>query len=473
MQPKVPTEFTSHVNSTLLPSVEAVGGEVVSRPPYHTTPSGLHRTHVTHPLTGVRLTLSDHSLPKLMARRERLIELRREYLLSCACPHCGGELVAERSPSELAAAMNAATSQNPKSPMRARTTIAAAWRRYEDDSPLEHRRKLRSVFKHQIEPFLTPQTRTLASLDEFVMDRWLRAMRAEGYAKSTVHNAFFFLSACYRREARAKRVPREEPWGEFRAPSVDKIRRRRLLSMREVLAIARELGGARTQTGRCLVFASLTGLRNGELAGLGWDDIDLERGVMNVRHQAVDEWRKHYPRKLRPDFPVKGRREHAQRLHPQALALLVMQRRELAKAGAYRPDGPVWPDARGNWKRNATTLRSERLQRAAVRAGLSPKGIYAHALRHACTSWEIDGGNDLLSTQSRIGHASVRTTADTYAHPRHLPESRIPAFAWSELGNFSTQPTRAGATPRSVSAASSERPAAGGKPAADHVRAPD
>ena len=41
-------------------------------------------------------------------------------------------------------------------------------------------------------------------------------------------------------------------------------------------------------------FAALTGLRQGELAGLGWDDFEeAPKGgvVMTVRHQAVDGWR--------------------------------------------------------------------------------------------------------------------------------------------------------------------------------------
>lgn len=48
-----------------------------------------------------------------------------------------------------------------------------------------------------------------------------------------------------------------------------------------------------------------------------------------------------------------------------------------------------------------------------------PKGAALHLLRHAHGSHMIAGGVPLLVVSKRLGHSSVRTTADIYSHEIH------------------------------------------------------
>ncbi|MGA3076982.1 MAG: tyrosine-type recombinase/integrase [Bryobacteraceae bacterium] len=48
-----------------------------------------------------------------------------------------------------------------------------------------------------------------------------------------------------------------------------------------------------------------------------------------------------------------------------------------------------------------------------------PKGAPLHLLRHAHGSHMIAGGVPLLVVSKRLGHSSVRTTADIYSHEIH------------------------------------------------------
>ena len=50
----------------------------------------------------------------------------------------------------------------------------------------------------------------------------------------------------------------------------------------------------------------------------------------------------------------------------------------------------------------------------AEQAGLEP--IRVHDLRHSHTSMLIDMGFDIKEISERLGHESVKTTWDTYAH---------------------------------------------------------
>jgi len=48
-----------------------------------------------------------------------------------------------------------------------------------------------------------------------------------------------------------------------------------------------------------------------------------------------------------------------------------------------------------------------------------PKGGSLHLLRHTMASQMLDGGVPLTVVSQRLGHSSVRVTADVYSHAMH------------------------------------------------------
>ena len=68
---------------------------------------------------------------------------------------------------------------------------------------------------------------------------------------------------------------------------------------------------------------------------------------------------------------------------------------------------------------NGTPLKpdsiSSTVSRLCRKLGL-PRGASLHVLRHSHASHLLHEGVDLLTVSERLGHSSVRTTAEIYAH---------------------------------------------------------
>jgi integrase len=155
------------------------------------------------------------------------------------------------------------------------------------------------------------------------------------------------------------------------------------------------------------VLAVGTGLRQGELLGLQWLDVDLVGGVLHVCHQLheVNSGRlwlgdlKTAKAKRRVDLPalaVEALREHRQRM--------------LAEG---HPHGFVFCDTDGGpiRKSNLTRRSFHPLLR---RAGLPH--IRFHDLRHTHATLLLSQGVHPKVVQERLGHAVIGLTLDTYSH---------------------------------------------------------
>lgn len=164
---------------------------------------------------------------------------------------------------------------------------------------------------------------------------------------------------------------------------------------------------------RSMVLVGLrTGMRIGELRGLQWGDIDLERAIVNVRR--TDPGRAAFE-----STSPKGGRGRMIPLTPDAIACL-RERAEIEKARlgkAFAPACWVWPA--GAWRgkeRDGTRAQGgciNAITRFAVAAGLEDIGW--HTLRHTYASWLVMRGVSLRAVQELLGHASIKQT-ERYSH---------------------------------------------------------
>ena len=80
-----------------------------------------------------------------------------------------------------------------------------------------------------------------------------------------------------------------------------------------------------------------------------------------------------------------------------------------------------------------------------------PKGASLHTVRHSHASLLLERGVDIATVSERLGHSSVATTADIYAHAIR-GKDRAAAQVWGRHQGAGARGETRGRTPFDVSA---------------------
>jgi len=181
---------------------------------------------------------------------------------------------------------------------------------------------------------------------------------------------------------------------------------------RKLLEVAR---GSRLDA--VLLVALTTGMRRGELVALHWSDVDLEKGVLQVRYtlsrvrgmgyvEGEPKTKKGRRKILLPSVVVEALREHKTR---QGQARVKMGDR-------WKEYGLVFCNMYGSFfNPDHVWYLFKKLLKA---AGLP--SVRFHDLRHSAATVLLAAGVPLKVVSELLGHSSVAITVDIYAHV--LPE---------------------------------------------------
>lgn len=163
-----------------------------------------------------------------------------------------------------------------------------------------------------------------------------------------------------------------------------------------------------------IIYTALyTGMRQGELLGLHWDDVDLNRGVIKVQRTA--QWVTGLGRIEKPPKTEAGRREVD--LPATVINLFRETKKQQAEnrlfmADKYQDNNLVF--CQGNGKAIDNSNLTRRFRRLADAKGY--EDLRFHDLRHTHASLMLAAGEQLHVVQQRLGHEKPSTTADIYGH---------------------------------------------------------
>lgn len=160
-----------------------------------------------------------------------------------------------------------------------------------------------------------------------------------------------------------------------------------------------------------LVMAA-TGLRRGEVAGLLWSDLDLDKGELMVRHtlSRVDG-------ALVLTEPKTDRSRRRVPLHAGVVTALKVWRKQqvaerLVAGDQWTDTGVVFATEFGTMVDPRNILRTVEL--AACKAKIENVG--AHTMRHSAAVAWLESGVHIKAAADLLGHSSISITGDLYGH---------------------------------------------------------
>lgn len=234
--------------------------------------------------------------------------------------------------------------------------------------------------------------------------------RAEGLSPTTVHHIHAVLHAALEYAVRQEYAYRNVS----EAAEAPKLRRRKMTAWTAQQARQFLVCAQADRLYGLFVLALATGMRQGELFGLRWQDIDLDTGVINVVH-AIRRSRQAGTELAKP------KTDSSQRtiaIDANTIAVLqahrVRQNEERVLVGdAWNDIDLVFSDSTGGPLRGSNV---ERRHFGPLMAKAGVPRIRFHDLRHTAASIMVANGVPIKVVAEMIGHASIGLTLATYVH---------------------------------------------------------
>ncbi len=231
-------------------------------------------------------------------------------------------------------------------------------------------------------------------------------------AGATIHKHFVVLRQALADAVTAGVILRN-PADAVSAPSAKATTERRALTEDEIANLLTASRGSRYDAPIRITLA--TGMRQGELLAIRWEDMDLDAGLVTVRRtlsyvSGEIMFRAPKTANSRRTIEISGPTIQLLRAHR------IRQAEHRLQLGTlWQENGLVFPSLIGTPWLARPFYRGYRgvLARSEIRDVAS---VNWHTLRHTAASQWLRRGADVFSVSRRLGHASAAFTMDVYAH---------------------------------------------------------
>lgn len=274
-----------------------------------------------------------------------------------------------------------------------------------------------SYLRHHIKPRLGNRVLSSITVDDVAavsadMQQGVRFHEREGslervlgepFAAPTIYGVLTVLSRILSRACRRGLIT-ANPVRQLESEELPKTKRREFPTLdREAIGLL--LANTPDRFRAAVALSVLTGLRQSEMLGLRWQDIDSAGGLLRVRYQLNRQGQLVAPKTdaSKRDVPI-----------PPSLAHMLETRRSLANEHGYgRPSDLVFASKTGG------PISRKNLIRRGLQAGLDRANLPNltwHDLRHIAASALIAEGASIPYLARILGHASPTVTLAVYAH---------------------------------------------------------
>lgn len=153
---------------------------------------------------------------------------------------------------------------------------------------------------------------------------------------------------------------------------------------------------------RVYYFLITTGIRVGEAICLTWDDVNLEKGYVDINKTAI---------KVNGGISVQNHPKTGQSVRRIYLSENTIGFLKRLKVYEEKPEGKLVLPNRNGKIYNVSTLRVHWMK-TCTKLNIPYKGM--HALRHSWATRALEGKVDIQTVSKMLGHRSVATTMDIY-----------------------------------------------------------
>ena len=171
------------------------------------------------------------------------------------------------------------------------------------------------------------------------------------------------------------------------------------------------------------VLAVTAGLRQGEILGLKWEDVDLDGGKFQIRRTLYKgDFTTPKTAKSRRTVKLTARAVEALRRHHEAQ----LEESERVK-GLWQDHGLVFTTQVGT-PINRHNFYARNFKPLLKKGGL-PHTVRFHDLRHTCATLLLSKNVNPKVVSEMLGHANVTVTLDTYSHVLpHMQDGAVDAM---------------------------------------------
>jgi len=252
--------------------------------------------------------------------------------------------------------------------------------------------------------------------------KWINELR-EHYSEGTVRRIHSIFSSAINDAVHEFHIIRENPIQKIKIPkdinnneSVKYFTKEQLDKFLESLKTPQKKAKYQHSIQYFALFTLLarTGLRIGEALALTWDDIDLENQSLTINKTLV------YPLNSTPYISTPKSKKSERIIKIDNKTVKVLKKHKINRNEVvlmyqnYKSckDNIVFFQHDGRWLR--TNVVREYFKEVCKRVDLPV--LSPHALRHSHAVHLLEAGANLKYVSKRLGHASVKVTADTYLH---------------------------------------------------------
>lgn len=276
----------------------------------------------------------------------------------------------------------------------------------------------RTAFKNHVAPAIGD--RTLQSVRPSQLQKILNGMKADGYATGTIQYTNQVMHQTFKQAVKEGLILRN-PCEGITTPKGKPKEPHTALTVDQQARFTAWLQDEDQLLNPFVKMMLYTGMRCGEVCALQWQDVDLKKNVIHVRHTL--RWTKTSGRILTTPKTKCSIRDIP--LQPQARRILKKERSRLLSdsVNAFSGETFVFHDEKMEPIQYARVNNYvSRISRQIQKQDPTFPAVTTHVMRHTFATRAIENGMPPQVLKSILGHASLAMTMDLYSHV--LPDQK-------------------------------------------------